>query len=116
MAAERILEVEGLSVAIPTPSGMLHPVQNVGFHVDRGETVAIVGESGCGKSLTSLAIMDLLPLRAERSADRLVLDNTDMLRIGERQMSDIRGNRMSMIFQEPMTSLNPAYTIGDQLT
>ena len=116
MAAERILEVEGLSVAIPTPSGMLHPVQNVGFHVDRGETVAIVGESGCGKSLTSLAIMDLLPLRAERSADRLVLDDTDMLRIGERQMSDIRGNRMSMIFQEPMTSLNPAYTIGDQLT
>ncbi len=116
MAGVRILEVEGLSVAIPTPSGMLHPVQNVGLYVDRGETVAIVGESGCGKSLTSLAIMNLLPHRATRSAGRLVLDDTDMLRLGERQMSDIRGNRMSMIFQEPMTSLNPAYTIGDQLT
>ena len=96
---------------------MLHPVQNVSFHVDRGETLAIVGESGCGKSLTSLAIMNLLPSKAKRTADRLVLDGDDMLRfVGERQMGDIRGNRMSMIFQEPMTSLNPAYTIGNQLS
>jgi len=114
--AERILEVEGLSVDIPVPAGMLHPVQDVSFHVDRGETLAIVGESGCGKSLTSLALMDLLPPRARRRAARLALEGEELTGLSERQMADLRGNRMSMIFQEPMTSLNPAYTIGDQLT
>ena len=114
--AERILEVEDLNVDIPVPAGMLHPVQRVSFHVDRGETLAIVGESGCGKSLTSLAVMDLLPSKARRTANRLELDGRDLTGLSERAMSDIRGNRMSMIFQEPMTSLNPAYTIGDQLT
>jgi peptide/nickel transport system ATP-binding protein len=112
---ERILEVRELSVDIPVPAGTLHPVQNVSFHIDRGETVAIVGESGCGKSLTSLAIMDLLPSAARRSATTLELDGQDLTGLSERQMSDVRGDRMSMIFQEPMTSLNPAYTIGDQL-
>ena len=112
---ERILEVEGLSVDIPVPAGMLHPVQDLSFHVDRGETLAIVGESGCGKSLTSLALMDLLPSRATRRASKLALEGQDLTALSERQMSDLRGNRMSMIFQEPMTSLNPAYTIGDQL-
>jgi len=113
--SERILEVEALGVDIPVPSGMLHPVQDVSFRVDRGETLAIVGESGCGKSLTSLALMDLLPSKAVRRAAKLELDGQDLRTLPERQMSDIRGNRMSMIFQEPMTSLNPAYTIGDQL-
>ncbi len=114
--SDHILEVENLSVDIPLATGILHPVQSVNFHVDRGETLAIVGESGCGKSLTSLAIMNLLPSKARRTADKLVLDGRDLTAQSERQMSDIRGNRMSMIFQEPMTSLNPAYTIGDQLT
>ena len=114
-AARPILEVEDLSVDIPVPAGMLHPVQAVGFRVERGRTLAIVGESGCGKSLTSLALMNLLPPRAARSAGRLTLDGEDLLGLSERQMSNIRGNRMSMIFQEPMTSLNPAYTVGDQL-
>ena len=113
--AERILDVAGLSVDIPVPSGMLHPVQQVSFHVDRGETLAIVGESGCGKSLTSLALMDLLPPKATRTAKKLELEGRDLTRLSEREMADLRGNRMSMIFQEPMTSLNPAYTIGDQL-
>ena len=113
--SERILEVSGLSVEIPLPSGLLHPVQDVSFHVDRGETLAIVGESGCGKSLTSLALMDLLPPKARRTASKLELEDRDLTSLGERQMSDLRGDRMSMIFQEPMTSLNPAYTIGDQL-
>jgi peptide/nickel transport system ATP-binding protein len=112
---ERILEVEGLSVDIPVPAGTLHPVQHLSFHVERGETLAIVGESGCGKSLTSLAVMDLLPSSARRSATKLELDGQGLLGLSEREMSDIRGNLMSMIFQEPMTSLNPAYTIGDQL-
>jgi peptide/nickel transport system ATP-binding protein len=114
--AERILEVENLNVEIPVHGGTLRPVQDVSFHVDRGETLAIVGESGCGKSLTSLAIMDLLPSKAKRTAAKLELDGRDLTSLSERQMADVRGNRMSMIFQEPMTSLNPAYTIGDQLT
>jgi peptide/nickel transport system ATP-binding protein len=113
--SERILTVENLRVDLPVPAGMLHAVQGVSFHVDRGETVCIVGESGCGKSLTALAIMDLLPKKARRTADRLELAGQSMIGVSERAMSDIRGNRMAMIFQEPMTSLNPAYTIGDQL-
>ncbi|MCY4454305.1 MAG: ABC transporter ATP-binding protein [Immundisolibacterales bacterium] len=110
-----ILEVENLSVDIPVPAGLLHPVQEVDFRVERGRTLAIVGESGCGKSLTSLALMNLLPPRARRTAGRLALDGEDLLGLSEREMSNLRGNRMSMIFQEPMTSLNPAYTVGDQL-
>ena len=112
---ERILEVEDLAVRIPVASGMLHPVQEISLHVDRGETLCIVGESGCGKSLTSLAIMDLLPKKAVRTATGIRLAGQDLNQANERTMADIRGNRMSMIFQEPMTSLNPAYTIGNQL-
>ena len=113
--SERVLTVEELRVALPVPAGTLNAVQGVSFHVDRGETVCIVGESGCGKTLTALAIMDLLPARAKRTAARLELEGRDLTRVGERAMSDVRGNRMAMIFQEPMTSLNPAYTIGNQL-
>jgi peptide/nickel transport system ATP-binding protein len=112
---ERILTVEQLAVDIPVPAGMLHAVRGVSFHVDRGETVSIVGESGCGKSLTALAIMDLLPKMAIRALARLELQGQSLIGIGERAMADIRGNRMAMIFQEPMTALNPAYTIGNQL-
>jgi peptide/nickel transport system ATP-binding protein len=110
-----LLDVEGLSVDIPVPAGMLRPVQSVSFAVDKGETLCIVGESGCGKSLTALAIMGLLPKSARRTAERLTLDDEDILGAGEKHLSDLRGNRMGMIFQEPMTSLNPAYTIGNQL-
>jgi len=110
-----LLEVDRLSVEIPLTIGTLRPVRGVSFEVARGETLCIVGESGCGKSLTSLAIMDLLPRRARRSAARLVFDGVDLTSLPERRMADLRGNRMAMIFQEPMTSLNPAYTIGNQL-
>jgi peptide/nickel transport system ATP-binding protein len=112
---ERVLTVEDLRVDLPVPAGTLHAVQGVSFHVDRGETVCIVGESGCGKTLTALAIMDLLPARATRAATRLEIGGTDLAGIREREMSDLRGSRMAMIFQEPMTSLNPAYSIGNQL-
>jgi peptide/nickel transport system ATP-binding protein len=112
---DRILTVEDLRVALPVPAGTLKAVAGVSLHLDRGETLCIVGESGCGKTLTALAVMDLLPNRATRSAARLELDGRNLLGITERAMSDIRGNRMAMIFQEPMTSLNPAYTIGNQL-
>jgi peptide/nickel transport system ATP-binding protein len=110
-----LLEVDDLVVDIATPNGTLHAVRKISFSVERGETLAIVGESGSGKSLTSLALMDLLPRRALRSASRLRFDGIDLMGIREPQMRKLRGNRMAMIFQEPMTSLNPAYTIGNQL-
>ena len=113
--AERILDIENLKVDIPLASGMLHAVNGISLHVSRGETLCIVGESGCGKSLTSLAIMDLLPKKAIRNATRLELLGESLVGLRESQMADIRGNRMGMIFQEPMTSLNPAYTIGSQM-
>ncbi|MEQ9172741.1 MAG: ABC transporter ATP-binding protein [Rhodospirillales bacterium] len=113
--SDLILEVRDLVVDIPVATGMLHPVQSISFDVTRGETVCIVGESGCGKSLTSLAVMDLLPSTATCTASVLRLDGEDLQSVGEKRMTDIRGNKMAMIFQEPMTSLNPAYTIGNQL-
>ncbi len=113
--ANPILEVENLCVDIEVPSGILHAVQNVSFSVAKGETLCIVGESGCGKSITALSLMNLLPKSAKRGADKLTLDGRDLRELKEREMSDIRGDAMAMIFQEPMTSLNPAYTIGNQL-
>src|SRR3546814_15379438 len=82
--------------------------------VGRGGPLADVGESGCGKSQTSLAVMGLLPTAATRAAKRLDFDGRSLLDLSERQMSDLRGNKLAMIFQDPMTSLNPAYTIGNQ--
>jgi peptide/nickel transport system ATP-binding protein len=110
-----VLEVDELSIDIPVAAGMLHPVRGISFNVERGETVCLVGESGCGKSLTALAIMDLLPGRAKRRAKKLTFREENLETINGRRMEDIRGDKMAMIFQEPMTSLNPAYTIGNQL-
>ncbi len=112
---KNVLNVKDLSVDIPVSGGILHAVDNLSIHVDRGETLCIVGESGCGKSLTSLAIMDLLPQKATRKLAALDLAGNSILGCTERQMSNIRGNKMGMIFQEPMTSLNPAFTIGNQM-
>jgi peptide/nickel transport system ATP-binding protein len=111
-----LLDVERLDVRIPLAAGMLHPVRDVSFSLRRGDVLCIVGESGCGKSLTSLALMNLLPPRARRSAQKLAFDGIDLLRLNGRAMADLRGDGMAMIFQEPMTSLNPCYTVGTQLT
>ncbi len=111
----QILNVENLSVDIPLSEGILQAVDNIALHVDRGETLCIVGESGCGKSLTSLALMDLLPKKAIRTIKKLDLNQVSILEYTEKQMSDIRGNKIGMIFQEPMTSLNPAFKIGNQM-
>jgi peptide/nickel transport system ATP-binding protein len=116
MNADIALDVQGLKVDIATPNGPLHAVRDVSFQVRRGETLCLVGESGCGKSMTSLAIMGLLPKAAKRSATRLKLLGEDLAGASRRQMNALRGSRMAMIFQEPMTALNPAYTIGEQLT
>ena len=113
--SDRVLDVKNLSIDIPLAEGMLHAVDGIDIHVDKGETLCIVGESGCGKSLTSLAVMDLLPKKAIRRLERLDLAGASILDYSEKQMSDIRGSKMGMIFQEPMTSLNPAFTIGNQM-
>jgi len=111
----RILEVVKLSVEIALPAGNLRAVSEVDLHVDRGETLCIVGESGCGKTITSLGIMGLLPRRARMRAERLVLEGHDLLTLGNRELATLRGDRMAMIFQDPMTALNPVYTVGNQM-
>jgi peptide/nickel transport system ATP-binding protein len=110
-----LLQADDLTIDIPTALGVLNAVGGVSFSLERGETLAIVGESGSGKSLTSLALMDLLPRRAIRRAQTLRFDGIDLLTVSERRKEDLRGDRMAMIFQEPMTALNPAYTVGNQL-
>jgi peptide/nickel transport system ATP-binding protein len=110
-----VLGVRGLTVDLQTPAGTLHAVRGVDFEVRRGETLCIVGESGCGKTMAALAVMGLLPPNASVSAQRLSLEGTDLLRLGRRSLAAIRGDRMAMIFQDPMTSLNPVFTIGNQL-
>ena len=111
-----LLSVRNLTIDIPVGAGTLHAVRGIDFDLHRGETLCIVGESGSGKSLTSLAVMGLLGNKIRRSADRMEFDGTELTTASPRTMRALRGGRMSMIFQEPMTSLNPAYTIGDQLT
>jgi peptide/nickel transport system ATP-binding protein len=110
-----LLEVQNLRVDLPTERGMLHAVRGINFHVNKGEMLCLVGESGCGKSMTSLALMDLLPAKAQRTADHIRFDGINLQTLSNREMTTLRGARMSMIFQEPMTSLNPSYTLGDQL-
>jgi len=111
-----LLDVRGLSVTFPSPRGDLIAVDRVSLSVGRGETVALVGESGSGKSMTALAIMRLTPPGARLTADRVDLDGTDMSTLGEREIRDIRGRRIAMVFQNPMSSLNAVLTIGRQIT
>jgi peptide/nickel transport system ATP-binding protein len=110
-----LLSVEALSVDIATQRGTLHAVRHLSFSIAAGETLCLVGESGCGKSMTALALMGLLPNGATRRAQHLRFEGGDLAAVSPRQLAALRGNRMAMIFQEPMTALNPAYTIGDQL-
>lgn len=111
-----VLDVQGLRVDIATRAGTLHAVRDVSLQVRKGETLCIVGESGCGKSMTSLALMSLLPKAAQRHTESFIFQGEDLSHASKRRINDLRGNKMAMIFQEPMTALNPAYTIGDQLT
>ena len=110
-----MLEVKNLHVAVQAESGLLEAVSGVSFRVNAGECFALVGESGCGKSLTALSIMRLLPPAAEITAGEVILNGEDLLALPEHEMQSRRGDRIAMIFQEPMTSLNPTYTIGRQL-
>jgi peptide/nickel transport system ATP-binding protein len=107
-----LLEVEQLTV---TFGGRTAAVRGASLRVEKGETHCLVGESGCGKSVTALAVMGLLARGGQRSAKRMSFAGADLASLTDRAMAHIRGNRMSMIFQEPMTSLNPAYTVGSQM-
>lgn len=111
----RVLEVNDLVVQFPRDDGVVSAVNGVSFHVDAGETLGIVGESGCGKSVTSLSIMRLVPPPGRIARGSIVFGGEDLLKKPAREMRSIRGNQISMIFQEPMTSLNPVLTVGDQV-
>lgn len=117
MENKRLLEIENLTVNFSTEEGIITAVDNVSFFINRGETLCLVGESGCGKSVTSLSIMRLLPSPpAKISSGKIIFENEDLLKKSEVEMRKIRGNKISMIFQEPMTSLNPVFTIGKQIS
>ena len=116
MSDDKILRVENLSVEFKTDEGTVHAVKNISFSIPRGKTVGLVGESGSGKSVSSLAIMRLIPNPPGRiTSGKIMLEGQDLLKLSEGQMRQVRGNRVSMIFQEPMTSLNPVFTVGDQI-
>jgi peptide/nickel transport system ATP-binding protein len=110
-----LLEVDNLQTHFRTPDGVNRAVDGVSFHVEEGETLAIVGESGCGKSVTAMSILRLVPEPPGKIAGAIRLEGRDLLTLDDRAMRDIRGNDISMIFQEPMTSLNPVLSIGRQL-
>ncbi|MDT8288360.1 ABC transporter ATP-binding protein [Roseomonas mucosa] len=111
-----LLEVENLQTHFRTPDGGVNrAVDGLSFHVNAGETVAIVGESGCGKSVTSMSILRLIPEPPGRIAGSVRFEGKDLLKLQDHEMRAIRGNEISMIFQEPMTSLNPVLTIGKQI-
>jgi oligopeptide transport system ATP-binding protein len=114
-AREPILAVDGLEVRFWTSRGTVHAVNGVSFDIAPGETLGIVGESGCGKSVTSLALLGILPRAGRVTAGSARFDGAELTTMSDSQMRDIRGRQIAMIFQYPMTSLNPVLTIGRQL-
>ncbi len=111
-----LLEVRNLKTYFDTDAGIVHAVDGVDFSIKRGEVLGLVGESGCGKSVTSLSVMRLVPQPPGEIVDgQILFAGQDLLHLSPAEMRHIRGNRISMIFQEPMTSLNPVFTIGNQL-
>lgn len=116
MQTESLLQVKDLQVEFKTRRGTAMVLNGVDFDVKRGETLCVVGESGCGKSMTALALLRLIPSPPGRiRGGQVIFNGEDLVQASEARMRDVRGNRISMIFQEPMTSLNPVYTVGDQI-
>ncbi len=112
---ETLLKVSGLSTRFHTDDGIVHAVSDLSFSVDRGESVCLVGESGCGKSVTSMSIMRLLKIPPAEVTGTITFEGRDLLSLPMDEMRKIRGNEIAMIFQEPMTSLNPVFTCGFQI-
>ena len=115
-APAELLRVENLSIFFKGKHGLLHAVDNVSYTAKAGEIVALVGESGCGKSVSSMAVMRLLPKSTTRITGRVMFEGRDLLTLSERDMASVRGREIAMIFQDPMTSLNPVLSIGLQLS
>jgi peptide/nickel transport system ATP-binding protein len=111
-----LLEIDRLQTHFRTPQGINRAVDGVSFELDAGETLAVVGESGCGKSVTAMSILRLIPEPPGKIAGSIRFEGRDLLKCSQREMRDIRGNDISMIFQEPMTSLNPVLTVGRQIS
>jgi oligopeptide transport system ATP-binding protein len=110
-----LLEVKNLQTHFMTRAGTVRAVDGVNFYLDRRELLALVGESGCGKSITSLSIMRLVSPPGKIIGGEILFDGEDLLKLSDDQMRAIRGNDIAMIFQDPMTSLNPVYTVGEQI-
>ncbi|BAT59476.1 oligopeptide transport ATP-binding protein OppD [Variibacter gotjawalensis] len=110
-----LLDVKNLQAHFRTPDGVNRAVDGVSFSIEEGETLAIVGESGCGKSVTSMSLLRLVPEPPGKVVGQVLFQGRDLLKLSDREMRRIRGNDISMIFQEPMTSLNPVLTVGRQI-
>src|SRR5213076_2033156 len=110
-----MLNIQNLKVALDSESGLVKAIDGLSLAIERGETFALVGESGCGKSMTALAMMRLLPENGRVTAGRMELDGEEVFALPEAQMRRVRGGRIGMIFQEPSTSLNPVMRVGDQI-
>src|ERR671912_2051157 len=111
-----LLQVRDLNIGFDTSRGLVRPVRDVSFSIFPGQTVALVGESGCGKSVTAMSILRLIPSPPGKVlGGQVMYQDRDLLRLSEKEMRSVRGREIAMIFQEPMTSLNPVYTIGEQI-
>ena len=111
-----LLEVRNLQTHFPTRAGLVRAVDGVSFHLDKGELLGLVGESGCGKSITALSVMRLISPPGKIVGGEIIFDGKNMLELSEASLREIRGDDIAMIFQDPMTSLNPVFTVGDQIS
>ncbi|MGA9994928.1 MAG: ABC transporter ATP-binding protein [Pyrinomonadaceae bacterium] len=110
-----LLEVKNLQTHFPTRAGLVRAVDGVSFHVERGELLGLVGESGCGKSMTALSVMRLISSPGRIVGGEILFEGENLLKVSDERMREIRGDDIAMIFQDPMTSLNPVYTVGEQI-
>ncbi len=113
---QTLLKVMGLKTHFYTEDGVVRAVDGVDFHINRGEILGLVGESGCGKSVTVLSVMRLIGVPGRIVSGEITFENRDLLKFSDKEMQNIRGNQISMIFQQPQSSLNPVFTVGEQLT
>ncbi|MGB9181951.1 MAG: ABC transporter ATP-binding protein [Pyrinomonadaceae bacterium] len=112
---EHLLEVKNLQTHFPTRAGLVRAVDGVSFHVERGELLGLVGESGCGKSMTALSVMRLIAPPGRIVGGEILFEGENLLKVSDERMREIRGDDIAMIFQDPMTSLNPVFTVGEQI-
>jgi len=111
-----LLDVKDLNIRFKTKKGYVNAVEHLNFSMNKGEMLALVGESGCGKSVTSLAVMGLIEKPGEVQAEEIVINGVDMTKLPAKEIRKLRGTEMAMIFQDPLTSLNPLFTVGNQIS